>query len=155
MTKPRCVVDTNVLISGALSKHGKPRKVVDFIDASGIILSSQATFEEFETRIRRKKFDKYFVDPHERKEYIDWMYSLSYPFVEITKEIAECPDPNDDMLGSLVIPVIFKLFNIKHIAHSPVSPIEAVGTGEPHSTNHNCDASTLSPSCSNPPQIHS
>ncbi len=33
MTKPRCVVDTNVLISGALSKHGKPRKVVDFIDA--------------------------------------------------------------------------------------------------------------------------
>jgi len=57
--------------------------------------------------------------------------------------------------GSLVIPVIFKLFNIKHITHSPVSPIEAVGTGEPHSTNHNCDASILSPSCSNPPQIHS
>ena len=74
MTKPRCVVDTNVLICGALSKHGKPRKVVDFIDASGIILSSQATFEEFDTRIRRKKFDKYFVDPHEREEYIDWIY---------------------------------------------------------------------------------
>ena len=29
--------------------------------------------------------------------------SLSYPFVEITKEIAECPDPNDDMFLELAV----------------------------------------------------
>lgn len=126
MTKPRCVVDTNVLISGALSKHGKPRKVVDFIDASGIILSSQATFEEFETRIRRKKFDKYFVDPHERKEYIDWIYSLSYPFVEITKEIAECPDPDDDKFLELAVSGNADYLITGNLKDFPPSPFQGI-----------------------------
>ena len=126
MTKPRCVVDTNVLISGALSKHGKPRKVVDFIDASGIILSSQATFEEFDTRIRRKKFDKYFVDPHEREEYIDWIYSLSYPFVEITKEIAVCPDPNDDMFLERAVSGSADYLITGNLKDFPPSPFQGI-----------------------------
>jgi len=53
------VIDTNVLISAALSAHTAPGHVVRRILAHGRILFSEATFTELETRLWRPKFDRY------------------------------------------------------------------------------------------------
>lgn len=55
------VIDTNVLISAALSAHTPPGLVVRRILAQGRILFSQATFMELETRLWRPKFDRYLT----------------------------------------------------------------------------------------------
>ncbi len=53
------VIDTNVLISAALSTQTPPGRVVRRILAQGRILFSEATFTELETRLWRPKFDRY------------------------------------------------------------------------------------------------
>ncbi len=55
----RYVIDTNVLISAALSGHTPPGLVVRHALAHGQILFSEATFAELESRIWRPKFDRY------------------------------------------------------------------------------------------------
>ncbi|MEM6645455.1 MAG: putative toxin-antitoxin system toxin component, PIN family [Bacteroidota bacterium] len=89
------MVDTNVWISAALSKYGNPRRVVDFLSLAGHIVASQDTFEEFESRIRRKRLEKYFPSPVDRETYINWVYALSQPFVQPVR-VAACTDPDDD-----------------------------------------------------------
>lgn len=126
MTKPRCVVDTNVFISAALSKRSNPRKIIDFIGSSGILLASQATFEEFETRVRRQKFDKYFVDPLERESYIDWIYSLSYPFIETTHTIVACADADDDKFLEVAVSGRANYLITGNLKDFPPSPFQDV-----------------------------
>ncbi|VFR31988.1 hypothetical protein ANK1_4051 [plant metagenome] len=55
----RAVIDTNVLISAALSPRSAPAQIVDCLLQHAKLVFSQATFEELETRIWRPKFDRY------------------------------------------------------------------------------------------------
>lgn len=55
----RVVVDTNVLLSAALSPKGVPAQVVDWILREGALLFSNESFAELETRIWKAKFDRY------------------------------------------------------------------------------------------------
>ena len=60
MRVERVVLDTNVLISAALSPSGSPRAVVEATRAAnGILVFSQETFDELRTRILGPKFDGY------------------------------------------------------------------------------------------------
>ena len=60
MMADRLVLDTNVLISAALTQTGTPRRVVDLVRArNGIILFSDETFAELRHRILGSKFDRY------------------------------------------------------------------------------------------------
>lgn len=61
MTVERYVIDTNVLISAALSAHSAPGVVVRRILAQGEVLFSEATFAELQTRMWRPKFDRYLT----------------------------------------------------------------------------------------------
>lgn len=61
MTIERYVIDTNVLISAALSAHSAPGVVVRRILAQGEVLFSEATFAELQTRMWRPKFDRYLT----------------------------------------------------------------------------------------------
>ncbi len=83
--KPRIVLDTNVLISAALSPSGKPRRVLDWVAEYGVILSSDETFKELETSLRRPKFEPY-VDSDERNDYIEWFDTHTHP-VEVEEQV--------------------------------------------------------------------
>jgi len=55
----RAVVDTNVLISAALSPRSPPAQIVDGLLQHATLVFSRPTFEELETRLWRPKFDRY------------------------------------------------------------------------------------------------
>src|SRR3546814_4131097 len=55
----RAVVDTNVLISAALSPRSAPAQIVDCLLQHATLVFSQETFQELETRLWRPKFDHY------------------------------------------------------------------------------------------------
>ena len=59
MTSLKRVIDTNILISAALSSQGAPAKLVQSALAQHRLVFSQATFDELRTRIYRPKFDRY------------------------------------------------------------------------------------------------
>ena len=59
MTSLKRVIDTNILISAALSSQGAPAKLVQLVLAQRRLVFSQATFDELRTRIYRPKFDQY------------------------------------------------------------------------------------------------
>jgi len=60
MRADRVVLDTNVLISAALTRTGRSRRVVDLVRAgNGVLLFSDETFAELRDRTLGRKFDRY------------------------------------------------------------------------------------------------
>ncbi len=91
----RVVLDTNILISAALTPKGKPRKVVDTIrDKNGMLLFSDETFNEAWTRLLRTKFDRY-VSRGNRLLYLAELRTAS-EWVTIFGDKMGCQDPDDD-----------------------------------------------------------
>ena len=97
MTGERFVVDTNVLISAALRPSGAPRAVVDRVrDANGVLLFSDETFDELQTRFRLSKFDRY-VSLEARLVFLAQLEAVS-EWVSIVGARLGCRDPADDKL---------------------------------------------------------
>jgi uncharacterized protein len=91
------VVDTNVLLSAALSPRGTPAQLVDGLVAETRLVVSQATFAEFESRLWKPKFDRYLS--FERRKNLLRQLSNAANWVEIPQEIAMraySRDPDDD-----------------------------------------------------------
>jgi putative PIN family toxin of toxin-antitoxin system len=63
MNPNRVVIDTNVFISALLNPVGTPRKVINIALSQYTILQSEATYQELESRISKKKFDRYLEKP--------------------------------------------------------------------------------------------
>lgn len=59
MTSLKLVIDTNILISAALSAQGAPAKLVQLALAQHRLVFSQATLDELRTRLYWPKFDRY------------------------------------------------------------------------------------------------
>lgn len=55
----KAVIDTNVLISAALSSNSRPAYLVTFFIKHGRVVFSEETYEEFYSRLWRPKFDPY------------------------------------------------------------------------------------------------
>jgi putative PIN family toxin of toxin-antitoxin system len=94
----RVVVDTNVLLSAALSPHGVPAAFVDKVLAVGKLVFSNATFAELETRIWLPKFDRYL--PMERRRSVLDDASAGAVWVDVPTAIAQSAysrDPMDDV----------------------------------------------------------
>jgi putative PIN family toxin of toxin-antitoxin system len=100
-SNPRAVLDTNVLISAALSLQGAPRGALLHIARHGVMLASRETLNEFATRIRRPKFGPY-LSAERREEYIAWIAARA-EFVEITERIRVCRDATDDKFLELAV----------------------------------------------------
>jgi uncharacterized protein len=66
MKAERVVLDTNVLISAALSPHGKPFACLSWVLDNATLLTSQELLTELETRLGRPKFSKYVDEPRRR-----------------------------------------------------------------------------------------
>ncbi len=101
-TRPRCVIDTNVLISGAISDKGKPNRVVSYVLRHGTLLASTETFEELRTRLRGKQRFRKYLTLQEIDAHLNLIYTGSH-FINITETITACSDPDDDKFLELAV----------------------------------------------------
>ena len=94
MASLKLVIDTNILISAALSAQGAPAKMVLCALARHRLVFSQATFDELRTRIYRPKFDRYIaLDDRER---LLGDFNASAIWVEAGEPGRYCRDRDDD-----------------------------------------------------------
>lgn len=93
----RTVVDTNVILSAALSPNGVPAEVVDWLLGQTRLVFTQATFAELESRIWKPKFDRFLSV--ERRQEILHAANVGATWVVVSQAIAAkkfCRDPTDD-----------------------------------------------------------
>ena len=88
------VIDTNVLLSATLSPNGTARKALDKVYKEFKIAQSDKTYQELNTRIYKRKFDKYISD-QDRQDFLDIVKKYSQ-FIEIKSQINTCRDPDDN-----------------------------------------------------------
>ncbi len=93
-SSPRCVVDTNVIISAALFERSTPYRVVELLLSEGHFLVSAETIAELERQLRRPKFDRY-TSWDDREALIEVIQAKTVE-VRVTERITACRDPKDD-----------------------------------------------------------
>lgn len=97
--KVRAVVDTNVLISAALSAGSPPARVMHCLLEHGRILFARETFAELETRLWRPKFDRYLTIELRKSMLHDFNAVAEWVELEARPDLA-CQtysrDPDDD-----------------------------------------------------------
>ncbi len=101
MSSLRVVLDTNAAVSAALFSRSRPRQVVEYVTARGIILMSFPVLDELEAVMRRPRFDRY-ASVEERINFLDDLIERAEP-VEITHRITACRDPKDDKFLELAL----------------------------------------------------
>ncbi len=89
------VLDTNVLISAALSSKGAPHALVQHTLSHGCLVFSSATFEELRSRLYRPKFDIYLS--LDMREGLLHDFSASAKWVEADVVLPYSRDPSDDV----------------------------------------------------------
>jgi putative PIN family toxin of toxin-antitoxin system len=97
----RFVVDTNVLISALLFKNSVPFRAIELAEKQGIILYSEATLNELEQVLNRKKFNKY-LSLEDRQVFLLKFISAS-ELVSITEKITVCRDEKDNKFLELAV----------------------------------------------------
>jgi putative PIN family toxin of toxin-antitoxin system len=100
MIKP-VVLDTNVLISAALSPSGLPAQVVRHTIEQGRIVFSDETYEEFYSRLWRPKFDRYIT--REMRQSILLDFSNIADWVNIAGKLDLCRDPDNNKFLEVAI----------------------------------------------------
>jgi len=101
MSKPRVVLDTNLLVSAALLEKSVPRQAFELALRSGEVLSSSQTLTELKEVLACKKFDR-FVSQEMRLRFLANFLNLTRP-IEITETITACRDPKDDKFLELAV----------------------------------------------------
>jgi len=97
----RFVLDTNVLISALLFKTSVPFRAIELAEKQGIILYSEATLNELEQVLNRKKFNKY-LSLEDRQLFLLKFISSSQ-LVSITENITVCRDEKDNQFLELAV----------------------------------------------------
>jgi len=94
VTSLKLVIDTNILVSAALSAKGAPARLVRGALAQHRLVFSQLTFDELRTRLYRPKFDPYI---HlENRERLLHDMSAAAIWVDIGEPAVFCRDRDDD-----------------------------------------------------------
>ncbi|WP_199349384.1 putative toxin-antitoxin system toxin component, PIN family [Nostoc flagelliforme] len=88
------VIYTNVLLSAALSPNGAARKAIDKVYKEFKTAQSDETYQELNTRIYKRKFDKYISD-EDRQDFLDIVKKYSQ-FIQIKSQINTCRDPDEN-----------------------------------------------------------
>ena len=91
------VVDTNVWISGFLSKTGSPASVLHALLETGQPVFTSTTFAELQERLFRPKFDRYISIDH-RKQLLHDVAAIAY-WVTVPQSIEQqafSRDQDDD-----------------------------------------------------------
>jgi putative PIN family toxin of toxin-antitoxin system len=94
---PSVVIDTNVWISGLLTKTGTPAQLIRNVVRRGLPIFSPDTFAELKQRLWLPKFDRY-VTMEFRKQLLHDIDTVAL-WVDVPPQIAEqafCRDADDD-----------------------------------------------------------
>jgi putative PIN family toxin of toxin-antitoxin system len=94
VTSLKLVIDTNILISAALSSQGAPARLVRCVLAHHKLVFSQATFDELRTRLYRPKFDRYIS--LENRELLLHDMNAAAHWVDVGDTAVYCRDRDDD-----------------------------------------------------------
>ena len=100
----RVVLDTNVLISAALTKRGPPAQLVRHVFALATPVWSTTTFTEFESRLWKPKFDRY-LDLDDRRSLLHDARTIGL-WIDIPPHLAQqhySRDPTDDVFVQTVL----------------------------------------------------
>jgi putative PIN family toxin of toxin-antitoxin system len=98
---PRVVFDTNVLISGILTKNTPPAQAIDFVLENGQYLISPDLAYELSSVIRRDRFNAY-ITLEARESFLTRFVEHSNLVVPKTS-VTDCRDPKDNHLLSLAL----------------------------------------------------
>jgi putative PIN family toxin of toxin-antitoxin system len=101
MNPDRILLDTNVLISAALSVQGKPAKCLDWTLDHATLLTSTRLLSELETRLARPRLAKYLTEV-DRRTFMT-RYAQSAVTIDVEAMIKACRDPDDDHLLDVAI----------------------------------------------------
>src|SRR3546814_15728743 len=93
----RAVVETNVLISAALSPRSAPAQIVDCLLQHATLVFSQETFQGLETRLWRHKFDHYLDIDRRRLLLHDFAAVAPWLDLPAPPRPAYSRNPNDAM----------------------------------------------------------
>lgn len=116
------MLDTNVLISAALSNAGAPAKLLRVVLERHRLVFSQATFDELRTRLYRPKFDRYIdIDQRERLLHD---FSASAHWVDTGEPAYYCRDRDDDKFfeTAVVAQASYLISGDKDILEAPQLP---------------------------------
>lgn len=100
MSHKLIVIDTNVLLSAALSPEGTACQALNKAYKQFRIAQSESTYQELTTRIYKSKFDKYISDV-ERQDFLNVVKKYSQ-FIEIISQVDICRDAEDNKFLELV-----------------------------------------------------
>jgi uncharacterized protein len=88
------VLDTNVLLSAALSPKGVPAQLVDRLLVHAQIVFSERTFLELKTRLWKPKFDRYIT--MERRQSLLHDFNAIAHWVNVPESIASVAYSRDE-----------------------------------------------------------
>ena len=97
----RLVIDTNVLVSAALSGQGQSWRVVAHVLTDGVPLFSASTFAELVEVLNRPKLQRY-LKAARKDEFVSELRSAAV-WVEPAEPIRACRDPKDDQFLEVAI----------------------------------------------------
>lgn len=100
-TKPRFVLDTNLIVSAVLLKHSVARQAFDKAVQDGQILLSVAVIDELNDVLRREKFNKYLTE-RERLRFLSLLVHEG-DLIQVSQTISACRDPKDDKFLELAV----------------------------------------------------
>lgn len=95
--KVKVVIDSNVWISGMLTKTGTPAQLIRHVVRYSLPVFSQETFAELKQRLWLPKFDRY-VSMENRKQLLHDIDTVAF-WIEVPQDIsaqAFCRDADDD-----------------------------------------------------------
>ena len=95
------VIDTNVLISAGLLPQSRPAQVLALAVGHFVIAQNNTTWHELETRITKKKLDRYFVGNGRSTHLIKIAQSAKW--FDIFSEVTVSRDPADDKFLGLAL----------------------------------------------------
>ncbi len=95
------MVDSNVVVSAALSSTGNPGRALILAFEKGVVLYSLASVREFANVLSREKFAKYVL-PHSVEALVSKFVDKGVE-VDIVSTIVDCRDPNDNKFLELAL----------------------------------------------------
>jgi uncharacterized protein len=100
-TRPRFVLDTNLVVSAVLIKQSISRRAFDTAGRDGQILLSMAVITELNEVLKREKFNKYLTES-ERLSFLNVLIHEA-ELIQISETISMCRDPKDDKFLELAV----------------------------------------------------
>ena len=99
--KPILVVDTSTLLSACIYPQRRPALALAWALRHGVLVGSEATFAEAADVLMRAHFERWRAK--QDREIFVASYRASLKFIEVTAEVTDCRDTNDNKFLSLAI----------------------------------------------------